>query len=133
MLKRTKLCTSLMIAFGSGIAVPAMAQQTFERVEITGSSIRRVDAETALPVTVIKVEDLTKQGVTSAEQADAADRREPVELRRQRSRSAPPPAARPRPTCAAWAARPAPTATRPWFSSTAGGSSTTRSTPPRST
>ena len=69
MLKRTKLCTSLMIAFGSGIAVPALAQQTFERVEITGSSIKRVDAETALPVTVIKVEDLTKQGVTNAEQA----------------------------------------------------------------
>ena len=69
MLKRTKLCTSLMIAFGSGIVVPAMAQQTFERVEITGSSIRRVDAETALPVTIIKVEDLTKQGVTNAEQA----------------------------------------------------------------
>jgi len=59
MLKRTKLCTSLMIAFGSGIAVSAMAQQTMERVEITGSSIRRVDAETALPVTVIKVDDLT--------------------------------------------------------------------------
>jgi len=71
MLKRTKLCTSLMIAFGSGIAVPAMAQQTFERVEITGSSIRRVDAETALPVTVIKVEELTRQGVTNAEQAVA--------------------------------------------------------------
>jgi iron complex outermembrane receptor protein len=58
-----------MIAFGSGIAVSAMAQQTMERVEITGSSIRRVDAETALPVTVIKVDDLTKQGVTNAEQA----------------------------------------------------------------
>ena len=57
MLKRTKLCTSLMIAFGSGIAVPAMAQQTFERVEITGSSIKRVDAETALPVTVISRTD----------------------------------------------------------------------------
>ena len=71
MLKRTKLCTSLMIAFGSGIAVPAMAQQTFERVEITGSSIRRVDAESALPVTIIKIEDLTKQGVTTAEQAIA--------------------------------------------------------------
>ena len=69
MLKRTKLCTSLMLAFGSGIAVSALAQQTIERVEITGSSIKRIDAETALPVTVIKVEDLTKQGVTNAEQA----------------------------------------------------------------
>jgi iron complex outermembrane receptor protein len=36
---------------------------------ITGSSLRRVDAETALPVTVIKTEDLQKQGVTTAEQA----------------------------------------------------------------
>src|SRR6185436_12377306 len=48
---------------------PAFAQQQLERVEITGSSIRRVDAETALPVTVIKVDDLTKQGVTTVEQA----------------------------------------------------------------
>ncbi len=70
MLKRTKLCTSLMIAFGSGLAaLPALAQTQLERVEITGSSIKRIDAETALPVTVIKVEDLTKQGVTTAEQA----------------------------------------------------------------
>ena len=72
MLRKTKLCTSLMLAFGSGIAaMPAMAQQQLERVEITGSSIRRVDAETALPVTVIKVDDLLKQGVTTAEQAIA--------------------------------------------------------------
>jgi iron complex outermembrane receptor protein len=49
MLKRTKLCTSLMIAFGSGIAVPAMAQQTLERVEITGSSIRRVTPRRRCP------------------------------------------------------------------------------------
>ena len=38
-------------------------------MEITGSSIRRVDAETALPVTILRVEDLIKQGVTTAEQA----------------------------------------------------------------
>jgi iron complex outermembrane receptor protein len=70
MIKRTKLCTSLMIAFGSGIAaLPALAQQTLERVEITGSSIKRIDAETALPVTIIRVEELTRQGITTAEQA----------------------------------------------------------------
>ncbi len=46
-----------------------LAQQQLDRVEITGSSIKRVDAETALPVTVIRVEDLQKQGVTTAEQA----------------------------------------------------------------
>ena len=67
MLKRTKLCTSLMIAFGSGIAaIPAIAQQTLERVEITGSSIKRINAETALPVMVITAEDIKKSGFTSA-------------------------------------------------------------------
>ncbi|HEY8048078.1 MAG TPA: TonB-dependent receptor plug domain-containing protein, partial [Ramlibacter sp.] len=45
-----------------------LAQQTsLERVEITGSAVRRVDAETALPVTVLKVDDLKKQGFTTVE------------------------------------------------------------------
>ena len=35
-----------------GLAPEVRAQQQLERVEITGSSLRRVDAETALPVTV---------------------------------------------------------------------------------
>ncbi|MGZ5715569.1 MAG: TonB-dependent receptor plug domain-containing protein, partial [Caldimonas sp.] len=69
MLKKTKLCTSLMIAFGGGIAVmPALAQQTLERVEITGSSIKRIDAETALPVQVITREQIQKTGATNVEQ-----------------------------------------------------------------
>ena len=74
MLKRTKLCTSLMIAFGSGVVVlPAVAQQQtpdqqLERVEITGSAIKRIDAETAVPVTVLRMEDLKKEGVTTVEQ-----------------------------------------------------------------
>ena len=69
MFRKTKLCTGLLLAFGGTLASSSFAQQTLERVEITGSSIRRVDAETALPVTIIKVEDLTKQGITTAEQA----------------------------------------------------------------
>ena len=36
---------------------------------ITGSSIRQISSETALPVTVLKAEDLAKAGVTNAEQA----------------------------------------------------------------
>lgn len=47
----------------------AQAQQQLDRVEVTGSSIRRISGETALPVTVIKVDDLAKQGVTNTEQA----------------------------------------------------------------
>lgn len=49
------------------IALTAQAQdQKLERVEITGSSIKRVDAETALPVQTIKREDIAKTGVTTA-------------------------------------------------------------------
>jgi iron complex outermembrane receptor protein len=36
-------------------------------VEITGSAVRRVDAETALPVTVLKVQELRQQGFTTVE------------------------------------------------------------------
>ena len=72
MFRKTKVCNAVLAALGSGLFIassPALAQQTFERVEITGSSIKRIDGETSLPVTVIKVEELTRQGVTTAEQA----------------------------------------------------------------
>jgi len=62
---------ALTALWGSGALLAshqAIAQQTsLERVEITGSAVRRVDAETALPVTVIKVDDLRQQGFTSVE------------------------------------------------------------------
>ncbi len=73
MLKRTKLCAGLAVAFGTQIAItPAAAQdappQQLERVEITGSAIKRIDAETSVPVTVIKFEDLKREGITTIEQ-----------------------------------------------------------------
>ena len=36
------------------------------RVEVTGSNIKRIDAETALPVQVIGIEEITRSGATSA-------------------------------------------------------------------
>jgi iron complex outermembrane receptor protein len=42
------------------------AAQQLERVQITGSSIKRIAAETALPVQIIKREDIDKSGVTTA-------------------------------------------------------------------
>src|SRR5690349_8560208 len=45
----------------------AFAQQV-ERVEITGSSIRRTEAETAVPVQVITREEVEKTGATNVEQ-----------------------------------------------------------------
>ena len=69
MFQRTKICTGLLIAFGSVGVFAQDATQQIQRVEITGSSIKRIDAETSVPVTVIKADELKKAGVTSVEQA----------------------------------------------------------------
>ncbi|MDH5540153.1 MAG: TonB-dependent receptor plug domain-containing protein, partial [Rhizobacter sp.] len=74
MFKKTKVCAGIVLAFGGTMTVgvtPAVAQQQLDRVEVTGSSIRRISGETALPVTVITVEELSKKGVTSTEAAVA--------------------------------------------------------------
>ena len=50
MFKRTKVCSAVLVAFGGTLALgaaPAFGQQTLERVEITGSSIKRIDVEGA--------------------------------------------------------------------------------------
>jgi iron complex outermembrane recepter protein len=66
---------AMAVAFGGLAAItsfPAAAQQQqqqLERVEITGSLIRRVEGETALPVVVISAEDLERAGVRTAEAA----------------------------------------------------------------
>ena len=55
-------------------AIPSLAWaqaapgQSLERVEITGSSIKRIDAETALPVQVITREQIQRTGATNVEQ-----------------------------------------------------------------
>ena len=71
MFRKTKVCTGLMLAFGGALGLgftPALAQQTLEKVEITGSSIKRIDAETALPVQVITREQIEKTGAQTVEQ-----------------------------------------------------------------
>lgn len=57
---QTTLAISCLTAFD-----PALGQQTLERVEITGSSVRRIDAESALPVQVIKRDAIERSGYTS--------------------------------------------------------------------
>jgi iron complex outermembrane receptor protein len=67
------ICVHLALAFG-GLAstMPAFAQQTaeapIERVEITGSAIRQIESETALPVQVYKREDIEKFSAKTTEQ-----------------------------------------------------------------
>ena len=55
-----------------GFAAPAFSQssdvQKLERVEVTGSSIKRIDGEQALPVTILKREDIERIGATTTEE-----------------------------------------------------------------
>lgn len=78
MMKETVLSRSLRLMFSGGIAVglgllaqPAMAQDAktddskMQRVEITGSNIRRSQSETASAVQVLSREDIEKSGKAS--------------------------------------------------------------------
>jgi len=73
MLKKTKLCASLTLACGGvllsaggvAFAQTAPAVQQLDRVEVTGSNIRRINSETASPVQTVTREDIEKSGRTS--------------------------------------------------------------------
>jgi iron complex outermembrane receptor protein len=76
MIKRTVLSASMKTMFAAvavAAAFPAFSQQVtdqpMQRVEITGSSIKRIQAEGATPLSIIKAEDLARQGVTTAQEA----------------------------------------------------------------
>jgi iron complex outermembrane receptor protein len=76
---RSLCCASLFT-----LALPAMAQQvsgnagreqvaegetkTLDAVTVTGTRIRRTDVEAALPIMVVRKEEIEAQGITSAEQ-----------------------------------------------------------------
>jgi iron complex outermembrane receptor protein len=68
--QRKKVASALGLLLGAGgvsvLATPALAQDI--RVEVTGSSIRRVEAEGALPVTVITRDEIARIGATNTEQ-----------------------------------------------------------------
>jgi iron complex outermembrane receptor protein len=68
-----RIASTQSIALGAAwvtalIAPPAFAQQSIERVEITGSSIKRIDAETALPVQIVSRQEIEATGSTNVEQ-----------------------------------------------------------------
>jgi iron complex outermembrane receptor protein len=73
--KMKRLTVAVMQATGVGVALaafaaPAAAQsqnqaQKVEKIEVTGSSIKRVEGESALPVTVISREEIEKSGATT--------------------------------------------------------------------
>lgn len=74
MFKPTPLAHGVRLAIASGAflallppVVHAQAQtpQVLDRVEITGSAVRRISGETALPIQVIKREEIERSGATS--------------------------------------------------------------------
>jgi iron complex outermembrane recepter protein len=72
------LVKALAIAFGGVMVGSAFAQQPQEepkqlqRVEVTGSSIKRIEGEGALPVTVLRRADIDRTGATTV--ADLLDK-----------------------------------------------------------
>ena len=66
--KITKLAFAISSLF---LATSASAQtaQSRERIEVTGSNIKRIQQEGALPLQIITRQDLERAGITSAEQA----------------------------------------------------------------
>ena len=78
MFKRKLLAIAAIAACSQGSQAQTQIQQPspsastepqqIERVTVTGSAIKRIDGETAVPVTVVKMSDLRNAGVTSVEQ-----------------------------------------------------------------
>ncbi|MDH5829700.1 TonB-dependent receptor [Luteimonas sp. M1R5S18] len=67
------LGVSIALSGGAHAQEPAAtdddeATRTLDRISVTGSRIKRVDIEAALPVTVIRKEEIEAQGISSAEQ-----------------------------------------------------------------
>ena len=78
MFQAKPITRALAIAFGglacTAIISPALAQTTppstqqLERVEITGSAIKRIEGESALPVTTVTRQEIDQMGVVNAAQ-----------------------------------------------------------------
>jgi iron complex outermembrane receptor protein len=71
MMKKTKLSRALLLAFGGSALLMSYGEvvaQT-QRVEVTGSLIRRIDGETSLQTVTLSGATLQQAGVTNAEQA----------------------------------------------------------------
>jgi iron complex outermembrane recepter protein len=63
MFKRTRISAGVLAALGGALLLPAaVCAQDAQRIEITGSNIRRVDAETASPVQIITKQEIDQSG-----------------------------------------------------------------------
>jgi outer membrane receptor protein involved in Fe transport len=68
MFQKTRLCKSLVVAFGGGMILASGSAFAQERIEITGSRIKTVQTEGTSPVVVLGKEAIQMEGVRNAEQ-----------------------------------------------------------------
>jgi iron complex outermembrane receptor protein len=69
MFKKTHIAAGVLIALGASHLAPAWAQQApAQRVEVTGSNIKRIDGETASPVQVLTRVDIERSGKQSVQE-----------------------------------------------------------------
>lgn len=69
MFKKSQVCTAVLLAIGGGLlAVPAVAQQGSERIEITGSRIKTVNGETTSPIVTVGEQQLREQQPVAIEE-----------------------------------------------------------------
>lgn len=67
MFKKSKVCTGVLLALGGGLmlaSLPTFAQVS-DRIEVTGSRVKRAAAEGALPIVTITREELASSGQTT--------------------------------------------------------------------
>ena len=67
-MKFSRLAQAVSLVFVTGAAFAQQNVQKQDRIEITGSSIKRVQEEGALPVQVISRQDIERRGINSAEE-----------------------------------------------------------------
>src|SRR2546421_322518 len=67
-MKKLSLALTQVLGAMTVAATPVYAQQAqkIEKIEVTGSNIKRIEGESALPVTVINRQDIEKTGATTA-------------------------------------------------------------------
>jgi iron complex outermembrane receptor protein len=66
MFKRSKVASAALVALGGALAGSALAQDA-QRVEITGSRILSINAESPAPIQVLTAEDIAASGVTNVQ------------------------------------------------------------------
>lgn len=65
MFKRTSINTGVLVALGALSALPTMAQQSAQRVEVTGTRIRSAAAESPSPIQVISQREIAQSGAVT--------------------------------------------------------------------